>query len=144
MVSYADTGFIISLYLEESTRAVALEAIGKLQQILPITPLHELEFRNALNLRLWRKEITVAERDTVARKFEIDIADELYERVEVPAPELWHTAMRLSNRHTPSAGTRALDLLHVAAALTLQAGELLTFDERQRRMALAAGLAVRP
>jgi predicted nucleic acid-binding protein len=37
-------------------------------------------------------------------------------------------------------GCRTLDVLHVAAALVLHATEFVTLDERQRRLAAAAGL----
>jgi len=37
-----------------------------------------------------------------------------------------------------------MDILHVAAARTLGATELLTFDTRQRAVAQAEGLRVKP
>jgi predicted nucleic acid-binding protein len=40
-------------------------------------------------------------------------------------------------------GTRALDILHVASALLLRAERILTFDDRQRQLAHAEGLATR-
>jgi predicted nucleic acid-binding protein len=39
-------------------------------------------------------------------------------------------------------GHRGFDILHVAAALQLQAAEFLTFDANQRRLANAEGLPV--
>ena len=39
---------------------------------------------------------------------------------------------------------RALDILHVAAAVHLGADEFLTFDFNQRKLALAAGLKPGP
>jgi predicted nucleic acid-binding protein len=40
-------------------------------------------------------------------------------------------------------GTRARDILHVASALLLRAERILTFDDRQRQLAHAEGLATR-
>jgi predicted nucleic acid-binding protein len=42
------------------------------------------------------------------------------------------------------AGHRFLDILHVATARVLGASEFLSFDENQRRLARAEGLAARP
>ena len=41
---------------------------------------------------------------------------------------------------TPTLGTRSLDVLHVACALELKLRHFLTFDTRQRQLAVAAGL----
>jgi hypothetical protein len=41
-------------------------------------------------------------------------------------------------------GYRSFDILHVAAALASEAEEFLTFDERQRTLATAEGLKVKP
>jgi predicted nucleic acid-binding protein len=68
-------------------------------------------------------------------------------RVVIP-PVDWEVvhaeAERLSNAHTPRRGYRALDVLHVAPALTLGAKVLLTFDSEQAALAKAAGLRVKP
>ena len=57
---------------------------------------------------------------------------------------LWRAALNraaeLSRLHTPKLGTRSLDVLHVACALELKLRHFLTFDERQDKLALAAGL----
>jgi len=52
--------------------------------------------------------------------------------------------VNLSTRHTPTLGTRTLDLLHVAAALELGCTDFLSFDNRQRQAAQAEGLNVLP
>ena len=53
-------------------------------------------------------------------------------------------AEQLSSQHALKGGHRSLDTLHVATALALGAKELLTFDARQRLLAKAAGLRVKP
>lgn len=57
---------------------------------------------------------------------------------------LWRSALKragdLSRRHTRAFGTRALDVLHIACALDLGLPRFITFDERQRKLAKAAGL----
>ena len=44
----------------------------------------------------------------------------------------------------PTVGTRSLDLLHVAAAVLLQADTFFSFDERQRQAAAGEGMTVKP
>jgi len=63
--------------------------------------------------------------------------------IPVQWPEVHSTAERLSAQYT-LAGHRALDILHVATALQLEAEQLLTFDANQSALARAAGLEVAP
>jgi predicted nucleic acid-binding protein len=57
---------------------------------------------------------------------------------------LWRAALNraaeLAEEYTPALGTRALDVLHVSCALELKLRFFLTFDERQQKLAAAAGL----
>ena len=46
----------------------------------------------------------------------------------------------LAHRYGPKLGTSTLDSLHVACALELKAERFWTFDERQAKLAKAAGL----
>ena len=50
MVAYADTSFLVSLYLAEATSKAADAAVGRHRQPLPLTPLGMLEMRSAFNL----------------------------------------------------------------------------------------------
>jgi predicted nucleic acid-binding protein len=144
MVAFADTGFLVSLYLEESTSAAADTALGPAREPLPLTPLVLLELRNAFNRAVQRRRITVAERDALWQDVEADIASGFLVLTPVPSGP-WHdTARQLSDRHTPVLGTRSLDLLHVAAALVLGAKVFFSFDERQRKAAASEGLKVSP
>jgi predicted nucleic acid-binding protein len=63
MVAYADTGFIASLYLKETTSAQARETIQAAPVTLPLTPLAMLELRNAFNRAVQSQRITTAQRD---------------------------------------------------------------------------------
>ena len=57
---------------------------------------------------------------------------------------LWRAALdraaELSKTYTPTLGTRSLDVMHVACALELNMRWFLSFDDRQQKLAAAAGL----
>ena len=144
MVAFADTGFIASLYLEESTSKAADAALGAKREPLPLTPLAALELRNAFNRAVQRQRITAAQRDALWQDVEADLASGFLILTPVPADELHHKARQLSDRYTPTLGTRSLDLLHVAAALVLEAKVFFSFDDRQRKAAASEGLKVKP
>ena len=55
-------------------------------------------------------------------------------------PDVITIADELSENHTAALGVRSLDLLHVAAAVSLSAKAFLTCDGRQLALARAAGL----
>jgi predicted nucleic acid-binding protein len=59
---------------------------------------------------------------------------------------LWRATLRrageISREHTSTLGCRTLDVLHVATALELGLHAFITFDRRQRELALATGLRV--
>jgi predicted nucleic acid-binding protein len=144
VVAFADTGFIASLYLKESTSAQARAAMQAARVELPLTPLAALELRNALNRAVQRQRITAAERDALWQDVETDIADGFLVPAPLAAADLHAKARQLSDRYTPTLGTRTLDLLHVAAALILETKTFFSFDERQRQAALREGLKVKP
>ena len=52
----------------------------------------------------------------------------------------WETSIELARRYGPALGVRTLDSLHVACALELRADKFWTFDDRQAKLAEAAGL----
>ena len=144
MVAFADTGFIASLYLEESTSKAADAALGTPPDSLPLTPLAVLELRNAFNRAVQRQRITALERDALWQDVEADIAGGFLVLTPVPAAGLHDKAKELSDQYTPALGTRTLDLLHVAAALLLESKVFFSFDDRQRKAAAGEGMKVKP
>lgn len=142
MSGYADTALLCSLYAPDVHTARAIACLGKQSQPLPIVWLHQLEIRNALRLRVYRREITGAQRDTSLNVLLADLASGVLVTASPPLPAVLTEAERLSALHSETIGTRSLDILHVAAAVVLGAREFLTFDHRQANLARAAGLVV--
>ncbi len=141
---YLDTGFALKCYVQEPNSAAARTALLPFTPPLPLTDLLEMEMVNALHGKVFRHELTEAERDQCLADFVADINGGFWVRCS-PNPVRLRTLLNvLAKAHTPAIGTRTLDLLHIAAALELQADAFLSFDDRQRRGAAAAGLTVLP
>lgn len=107
--------------------------------ILFVTELSILETRNAIGLGAFRRLLTPDELTQTVADFIQDINSQVLQRTALPA-DAWMSANELSRRHTPCIGCRSLDILQVAIALLLKVDQFLTFDQRQRNLALAAGL----
>ncbi len=144
MNAYADTGFVVTLYKEETTSASAAALMTSQTAGVGLSQLGELEFRNALHLAVFRGELGANEVAPLQSLFQEDVANGIFIITPVPASTLFAKAMELADRHSSGLGTRSLDLLHVAAALLLKADIFFSFDERQRQAAKAEGLHVKP
>lgn len=155
MSAYADTNFLTSLYLPrvhlaEAQRILA-EFLRRNDEALPFTPLHRLEFRNAIRLAVFRQaepgEILLD--PAAARRVLAEHEADLIERVFIEhTPVDWTEALRqaevLSKAHSEDKGFRSLDLLHVGMALSLGADAFFTFDRGAGQLAKLAGLTVKP
>jgi len=141
MIGYADTSFLVSLYLPDIHSPVAWAAM-KSHPHLFLTPLHELELINAIQLAIFRKLISRTQARSVLRDFEQDRSG-VFALTPMPI-ESYTRAEQLARRHTSTLGTRSLDILQVATALVLKPEVFFTFDDRQRRLARAERLRVLP
>ena len=112
--------------------------------IAPSSPLHRIELFNALRIAAVRGEINAADLPAIFRKIEEDLRDGLLIHTPVVWTDIFRRADELSAKHAASAGQRTIDLLHVAIALEAGAKIFLSFDQRQRKLARAAGLKVKP
>ena len=139
---YFDTGVLLKLYLPEPRAAEAVALVNASPGKPPVNLLHELEMRSALRQKAGRGELTQSECDLLVAQVESDLSANIHERVEVSWSEVFATAEALSAAHGVCTLCRSLDTLHVALAMALGATEFCTFDQRQSRMAAAAGLAV--
>ena len=152
MRAYADTSFLLKLLSHEPDSLAAVDEYRRLgQPALFFLPLHGLEVRNAILQRAFhqRRSISSDERQHVAR--ERDAAFARLERfmsrrtlldVTLDMDAAIARAAKLSTAHTERLGARAIDLLHVASALTLESEQFLTTDIRQAQLAKAEGLKV--
>ena len=142
MRHYADTSYLFSYYGSDvnSPRADAWRQSHPVP--LPLTSLHRLELRNALELAVFQKRLTAREAGEIRQTVESDVRAGLLTERELGPDRLFGDAETLAANHTAQIGTRSLDIVHVAAALLLEVEEFATFDQRQRALATRAGLRV--
>jgi predicted nucleic acid-binding protein len=115
-------------------------AVGESQSApVPVWDVLEMEFTNAIWMKAFWKEITAAE---VRRQ--LDLFEDRRKRGQYFTPEFSRSKLlerfRSLAAHTVETGCRTMDVVHVAAALEFEAEMLVSFDERQRRLAEIAEL----
>lgn len=143
-ISYADSSFLVSLHTGDSNAEAARRFMSKHPEELPFNPLHRIEVVNGIRLMVFRGGLTKDERSAALRQIEEDIADGVLVHVPLPWTDALRQAEQLSAAHAERIGSRSTDTLHVAAAMLGKARRFLSFDKRQRELARAAGLDVKP
>lgn len=143
MKAYADTGLLCSLYAPDALTGKAAALMQRQTQPVAFTWLHQLELRNALRLRVFRREISAGQQTASLNLILTDLADGILEHASPGLAETMMEAERLSSSYSEKFGTRSMDVLHVAAAVVLGIPVFLSFDKRQARLAKAAGLKVK-
>jgi predicted nucleic acid-binding protein len=107
-----------------------------------VTRFGRAEIINSIQLAVHRSEID----DRMAQAAIADLEADVREGRLMVLDVLWRRtldlAAELSTRHTALLGTRTLDVLHVASAITLEAKRFVSYDDRQAALARAAGLRV--
>jgi len=142
MVIAGDTSFFFSLYGNDVHSPRAVTWIASCRRPLTLSPFNAFEFGNALRLAEFRKVVKPGEALLFWSQFEAGMRRGRLVEQSCNLADVLDEATRLSSTHTLIGGHRALDLLHVAAALVMGAGEFLTFDKNQKRLAEAEGLIV--
>ena len=143
MSTYADTSFLVSLYVLDANSALAANQIKHAKLPILLTPFGELELANALFLRLFRKELVPSKVKAAYALLRSDIDGGIFQLKPLSAG-VYERAKQFARRRTPQLGTRTLDVLHVALAALLQADTFFTFDRDQGKLARAEGLRVHP
>lgn len=142
MSVYADSSFIVSLYLTDQhsprARRRVLAAPG-----LWFTPLHRAEWAHALAQHVFRGILSIAEAKAFEKQREGDETAGVWRRIDIPE-NAFELCADLGRRYGPKLGVRTLDSLHVACALERKAAEFWTFDDRQRKLARTVGLKIWP
>ena len=140
MSVYLDSSAIVKLYMPEADSALVVNYVRGLKEPLPFSHLHETEVKNALRLKMFRKEASSRPVAKSIRAMDQDRDSQILKRPEWNWTDVFRKAEELSKRFTVRSGSRSLDLLHVASSLLIPCREFLTFDARQALLARKAGL----
>ena len=139
---YVDTSVIVKLYVKEEHSLDTSNWLKENNEAIPLTIFHELEFNNAINLKEFRAEITTDETRLIMARFAEHESKGIFYRPQISWVDTFKYAVDLSRKHTRKTGSRALDILHVASALSIKADRFLTLDERQSKLASLAGIRI--
>lgn len=137
---YVDPSALTRLYVHQDGSREICEWRARVHGSLPVTHHGRVEVVNAICRSAFVGHLSDDQLAEALAEFNSDFALGHLCQADI----LWRAALNrpaeFGERHTPKLGTRSLDVLHVACALELQLGRFLTFDARQRQLAVSAGL----
>lgn len=139
---YIDTSVIVKLYVKETHSYNVSQWVKKNNEAIPLTGIHELEFVNAISVKKYRDEISEDDMHRIMTRFTEHELRGIYYRPQIDWADIFYNAVGLSKTHTQKTGSRSLDILHVASALSINAERFMTFDDRQSELAAIAGLKI--
>ncbi len=138
---YADSSFVVSLYLTDTHSAEARQRVRGSAPII-LTSFHRAEWAHALAQHQFRGNLTPGAAHLIDAQFMSDQTAGLFREAALPEGA-FELCADLARRHGPILAMRTLDSLHVACALEFKAERFWTFDERQAKLAKAEGLKSR-
>ena len=142
---YSDASYLVSAFGEDSN---TLEAKCWLRQCadfpILITRLTVLEAETALRAAVADGRLTQEKMQAAMADIHRSVLEGHLQRKDVPHHQWFPQGHRISMHATTGCVCRALDVLHVAAAVIVKAKGMLTFDKHQRELAKAEGLEVAP
>lgn len=138
MSIYADSSFFVSLYIPDQHTPEARHWVAS-RPALWMTPLHLAEWAHAVEQHVFRKAASRSDADSFIQLFQDDRKQGLWREAAVP-DRAFEICAQLAHQYAARLGVRTLDSLHVACALELKAEHFWTFDQRQAKLARAAGL----
>jgi predicted nucleic acid-binding protein len=141
---YADSSFLVSLYMLDANTHVATLLARSLPEPLVYSGLHRLEVSNAFALSVFRGHSTRLQAATSWSNLEADIRGGVLLPTAVHWPTIFRRAAQIASSETPTLGTRSFDILHIACAAVIGAQEFISFDHRQRSLAANMGMQVLP
>lgn len=150
MTAYPDTSFLCAFYVRQSNSSLAAAHAAQMREPLQVSELLKYEFRQSLRFQVWRHAanrrdgFALADALAALHQFEADLVNGVAVRAACSLSDVLSRAEDISSRRTLAGGHRSFDVMHVATALVLNASEFLSFDERQRQLAVAEGLKVKP
>ena len=145
MIYYAESSFLFSFFGDDKHSARADRWMSKCKHWpLIVTRLGVFEFENSLRTAMINHRITADEQNDSIQRFRRALHEGFIQRREVPVAQWFPQAHRISTFSEEPRGFGALDILHVSAALYLEADGFLSFDEPQIILAKSEGFKTEP
>jgi predicted nucleic acid-binding protein len=145
-----DTSFLSAFYFPRVGSEQAIQKMEATRESPVVSSLVRDEFQQTVWFKVWLDSnghasgVSQQTAQSVLAACDLDVVRGVWQVVDADLDPLLARAERLVLSHTLRSGARAVDILHVAAALETGAEELLSFDRNQRQIALAENLAVFP
>ena len=142
-----DTSFLCALYRTQDNSDRAISYRSAMTAPLTVTHLLLWEFRQAARFQAFRYRHNPKMGYPLheAEKMISDLKEDLDNGSVVVAELDWMNTLifaeRLSKSRTHTGGHRSFDILHIAAALQLEADAFLSFDGNQNTLAASEGIA---
>lgn len=151
MKPYADSNFLVNLYLPGAQNAEALKAILpaiKAGRRFPVIWLHRMEVSNAFEQRVFisryggEVKVSVAAAASAQAQFREDCESDkgLLQKTVIPLAPLEKQFAEISLRHTGKHAFRTYDILHVASALFFGCDTFWSFDAKCCKLAKLEGM----
>ncbi len=137
---YVDPSALLKLYVHEPESAAMNAWRARVATAVTVTHHGRLEVTNGICLAGFRGQLSTEAVTDALASFDEDWAEGRYVQADLLWRATLNRASKLSRQYTSKLGCRSLDILHVASALELGFRRFVTFDERQAKLAQAAGL----
>jgi len=143
-----DTSFLCALYRSQDNSSRAISHRERMVGPIIVTPLLLWEFRQSARFQAFRHRhnpsvgYPLHEAEKMISDLKEDLESGLAIVSDIDLSQVLTLAERVSKARTYLGGHRSFDLLHVAAALAMDAEAFLSFDGNQNALAAAEGLSV--
>ena len=145
MICYADASFLVSAFGEVANTVEAKAWLRACTTFpLLITRLSVLETETALRAAVAGNRLSAAKMNIALAGLHRATLEGYLHRKDVPQHQWFPQAHRISAHSKTASVCRALDVLHISAAVIFKAGGLLSFDQDQRALAESEGLKISP
>lgn len=145
MSYFVDASFLVALFASDQHSAAARRWWNvNANPVMRTSRLAYFEAENSIRALRVGNKITAQEEFSSIETMKRYLLEGFIELWETPVKRLFPSARRLSQFHSTDRSFGAMDILHVASALDVKAGCLLSFDDRQCLLARAEGLKTMP
>jgi predicted nucleic acid-binding protein len=144
MRPFADASFLVALCSKNEQTPKARAWSRRHDPVVRTTRLGLFEAENSVRVMRLAGKISEHEEFKSLEMLKRFVLEGFIELWEVPVKRLFPAARRLSQHHTKKTGYGAMDIVHVASAQDMGATVFLSFDQRQRHLTEAEGMAVQP